>query len=43
MGTSKVEIYLASPKTAAACAVAGKNCDAGSVNELNSRKGKQTT
>ena len=24
MGTSKVEIYLASPKTAAACAVAGK-------------------
>ena len=25
MGTSKVEIYLASPKTAAACAVAGKS------------------
>ena len=24
MGTSKVEIYLASPKTAAACAIAGK-------------------
>ena len=24
MGTSKVEIYLASPRTAAACAVAGK-------------------
>ena len=24
MGTSKVQIYLASPKTAAACAVAGK-------------------
>ena len=24
MGTSKVEIYLASPKTAASCAVAGK-------------------
>ena len=24
MGTSKVDIYLASPKTAAACAVAGK-------------------
>lgn len=24
MGTSKVNIYLASPKTAAACAVAGK-------------------
>lgn len=42
MGTSKVEIYLASPKTAAARS-SWKNCDAGSVNELNSRKGKQTT
>lgn len=28
MGTSKVEIYLASPATAAACAVAGKICSA---------------
>ena len=27
MGTSKVEIYLASPRTAAACAVAGKIVD----------------
>ncbi len=43
MGTSKVEIYLASPKTAAAMCSSWKNCDAGSVNELNSRKGKQTT
>jgi 3-isopropylmalate/(R)-2-methylmalate dehydratase large subunit len=24
MGTSKVQIYLASPKTAASCAIAGK-------------------
>ena len=28
MGTSKVEIYLASPKTAAACAVAGRIVEA---------------
>lgn len=28
MGTSKVGIYLASPKTAAACAVAGKIVEA---------------
>ncbi len=28
MGTSKVQIYLASPKTAAACAAAGRICEA---------------
>jgi 3-isopropylmalate/(R)-2-methylmalate dehydratase large subunit len=31
MGTSKVNIYLASPKTAAACAVAGKICSVGGI------------
>lgn len=31
MGTSKVEIYLASPATAAACAVAGKIVSAQTV------------
>ena len=29
MGTSKVQIYLASPRTAASCAVAGKDCESG--------------
>ena len=43
MGTSKVEILSGISKDSGSMCSSWKNCDAGSVNELNSRKGKQTT